>query len=106
MSQNRFDTSMLLSAGKLTANRKCKSSGSKNNCGSFPPRRINLFRHRPDARVALQQSPILQSDMDKLREMNYNGKRKSSVATATEDRLKSLRPFTQLLEHTPGVLFQ
>jgi len=70
-----------------------KSSGSYNHCGS------SLFRHRPDARVALQpptgtpktpQSPILQGDMDKLREMNYNGKRKG----------KPLRPFTQLLEHT------
>jgi hypothetical protein len=49
-----------------------------------------LSRHRPDARVALQQSPILQGDMDKLREMNYNGKYK----------VKSLRPFTQLVEHT------
>ena len=68
----------------MSQNRKYKSSGSYNHCGS------SLFWHRPDARVALQQSPVLQGDMDKLREMNYNGKRK----------VKPLRPFTQLLEHT------
>jgi hypothetical protein len=51
----------------------------------------SLFWHHPDAQVALQQSPILQGDMDKLREMDYNDKYKA----------KSLRPFTQLLEHTP-----
>jgi hypothetical protein len=43
-----------------------KSSGSDYICGSF------LFRHRSDARVALQQSPILQNDIDKVMEMNYN----------------------------------
>jgi hypothetical protein len=94
MSQNRFD--------KLTANRKsCCPCEIRN--GSF------LSRHRPDARVALQQSPILQGDMDKLREMGYNDNRKSSFATSMEDRLKPLRPFTQLLEHTlsyPCYLFK
>jgi len=62
-----------------------KSSGSNRLCGSF------LSRHRPDAQVALQQSPILQSDMDKLTPMLYHGKRE----------LKSLRSFTQLNEQTP-----
>jgi len=45
---------------------------------------------RSDARGALQQSPILQNDMDKLTELDYNGKRE----------MKSLRPFTQLNEQT------
>jgi hypothetical protein len=71
----------------MRQNRNNKSSGSNNNRGSF------LFWHRPDARVALQQSPILQSDMDKIMEMNYNSK----------CELKSLRPFTQLDEQTHPV---
>jgi hypothetical protein len=75
MSQNRF--------GNPAANRKSCCPYEHRN-GSF------LSRHRPDARVALQQSPVLQSDMDKLREMSYNGKY----------IVQSLRPFTQLLEHT------
>jgi hypothetical protein len=61
-----------------------KSSCNIYDCLSF------LFRNRSDARVALQQSPVLQNDMDKIIEMNYNGKRES----------KSLRPFTQLNEQT------
>jgi len=82
MSQNRFN--------KLTVNRK--SSGSDKNCGSF------LFRHRPDAQVALQQSPILQNDIDRVMEMGYN--RKSKLALRSVLRSESLRPFTQLDEHT------
>ena len=66
-------------------NRNEKSSGGHKTCGSF------LSRHRPDAQVALQQSPILQSDMDRITEAGYNGKRE----------VKSLRPFTQFHEQTP-----
>jgi hypothetical protein len=62
-----------------------KSSDNDYCCGSL------LFWHRSDAGVALQQSPILQSDIDKIMEMRYNDKGK----------LKSLRPFTQLDEQTP-----
>ena len=65
-------------------NRNEKSSGGHKTCGSF------LSRHRPDAQVALQQSPILQSDMDRITEAGYNGKRE----------VKSLRPFTQFHEQT------
>ena len=65
-------------------NRNEKSSGGHKTCGSF------LSRHRPDAQVALQQSPILQSDMDRITEAGYNCKRE----------VKSLRPFTQFHEQT------
>jgi hypothetical protein len=65
-------------------NRNEKSSGGRKTCGSF------LSRHRPDAQVALQQSPILQSDLDRVTKAGYNGK----------CELKSLRPFTQFHEHT------
>ena len=82
--ESAFSETNLLSLSLMRQNRNNKSSGSNNSCGSF------LSRHRTDARVALQQSPILQSDMDKIMEMNYNGKRE----------LKSLRPFTQLDEQT------
>ena len=84
MSQNR--------SNKLNANRNSKSSGSDNRCGSF------LSRHRSDAQVALQQSPILQSDMDNIIEMNYNGK--CEVTLRSVLRSESLRPFTQLDEQT------
>jgi hypothetical protein len=80
-----FGGTLQLSFSLMSQNRNRKSSGSDKVCGS------SLFRHRPDARGALQQSPILQSDIDKVREMNYNGKR----------GLKSLWPFTQLNEQTP-----
>jgi len=73
-----------MSFSLMGQNRKGKSSGGDKTCGSF------LSRHRPDARVALQQSPILQSDMDRITEARYNGKRE----------LKSLRSFTQFHEHT------
>lgn len=66
-----------------------KSSDNEYGCGSF------LFWHRSDAQVALQQSPILQSDIDKLIEMRYNGKRE----------VKTLRPFTQLNEQTQFHIF-
>jgi hypothetical protein len=79
-----FGGTLQLSFSLMSQNRNRKSSGSDKVCGS------SLFRHRPDARGALQQSPILQSDIDKVREMNYNGKR----------GLKSLWPFTQLNEQT------
>jgi hypothetical protein len=69
-----------------------KSSGSDYICGSF------LFRHRSDAQVALQQSPILQNDIDKVMEMNYNIK--SELTLRSVLRSESLRPFTQLNEHT------
>jgi hypothetical protein len=72
----------LLSLSQRSQNRK--SSDNAYGCGSF------LFWHRSDAQVALQQSPILQNDMDKIIEMSYNGKRE----------LKTLRPFTQLDEQT------
>ena len=72
----------------MSQNRNRKSSCSDKIWGSF------LSRHRPDALGALQQSLILQSDMDKIMEMNYNGK----------CELKSLRPFTQLNEQTQLVL--
>jgi len=61
--------------------------------GSVQDRRSFLFWHRSDARVALQQSPVLQSDMDKVIELNYNIK----------CEMKSLRPFTQLFEQTQFV---
>jgi len=67
-----------------------KSSGSDKNCGSF------LFRHRSDAGVALQQSPILQSDIDKIMKMDYNSK--SELTLRSVLRSESLRPFTQLNE--------
>lgn len=53
----------------MSQDRHEKSSGSDNHSGSF------LSRHRPDAQVALQQSLTLQSDMDKVIQMNYNGNR-------------------------------
>jgi hypothetical protein len=81
-----------LSLSLMSQNRNNKSSGSNETCGSF------LFWHRPDARVALQQSPILQSDMDKVMEMSYNGKSKLVLRSAL--RIESLRPFTQLVEQT------
>jgi hypothetical protein len=68
-------------------NRNRKSSSSDTNRGSF------LSRPRPDAPVALQQSLILPNDMDKVPEMNYNGK----------CEVKSLRPFTQLNEQTLSI---
>jgi hypothetical protein len=58
-----------MSFSLMSQNRNRKSSSSDKPCGSF------LSRHRPDAQVALQQSLILQSDMDKVIQMNYNGKR-------------------------------
>ena len=61
-------------------------------CGSF------LFWHRSDARGALQQSPILQNDIDKLTEMNYNSKCKLGLHRLLCSEL--LRPFTQLNEQT------
>ena len=73
----------------MSQNRKSKSSGSDKICGSF------LSRHRSDARVALQHGPILQNDMDKIIEINYNVK----------CELKSLRPFTQLNEQTLSSTF-
>jgi hypothetical protein len=73
-----------MSFSLMGQNRKGKSSGGDKTCGSL------LSRHRPDAQVALQQSPILQSDMDRITEARYNGKRE----------LKSLRSFTQFHEHT------
>lgn len=63
-----------------------KSPGRNRPCRSF------LLRHRPDARGALQQSPILQSDLDNLWTLRYNG----------NNKLKSLRSFTQLDEQTPS----
>ena len=76
----------------MSQNRNSKSSSSDKTCGSF------LSRHRPDAQVALQQSLILQSDMDKIMEMNYNGK--CEVTLRSVVRSESLRPFTQLDEQT------
>jgi hypothetical protein len=92
--ESAFSGTDLLSLSLMSQNRNRKSSGSDKNCGSF------LSRHRADARVALQQSPILQSDMDKVREISYNGKCESAFAEATVDKSKSLRPFTQLNEQT------
>ena len=66
-------------------NRNKKSSCNEESCGSF------LSRHRSDARGALQQSPILQNDIDKLMLIDYNVK----------CEVKPLRPFTQLNEQTP-----
>jgi len=74
----------LRSFSRMGQNRNRKSSGSDTNRGSF------LSRPRPDARVALQQSPILPNDMDKVLPNNYNVK----------CEVKSLRPFTQLNEQT------
>jgi hypothetical protein len=68
----------------MSQDRDKRSSGNNYVCGSF------LSRHRPDARVALQQSPVLQSDIDKVMEMNYNSKNEA----------EALRPFTQLNEQT------
>ena len=79
----------LLSFSLMGQNRYEKSSSTDRSCGSF------LSRHRPDARGALQQSPILQNDMDKLTRLDYNSKHE----------VKSLRPFTQLNEQTRGWLF-
>jgi hypothetical protein len=62
-----FGGTVLLSFSLMSQN--SKSSGNDEIRGSF------LFRHCSDAQAALQQSPILQSDMDKVKEMNYNGKR-------------------------------
>jgi len=76
----------------MSQNRNRKSSSSDKTYGSF------LSRHRPDAQVALQQSLILQSDMDKIIEMNYNGK--CEVTLRSVLRSESLRPFTQLDEQT------
>ena len=76
----------------MSQNRNRKSSSSDKTCGSF------LSRHRSDAQVALQQSLILQSDMDKIIEMNYNGK--CEVTLRSVLRSESLRPFTQLDEQT------
>ena len=70
---------------RMGQNRNKKSSGIHKTCGSF------LSRHRPDAQVALQQSPILQNDMDKLMRRGYN----------VNCEVKPLRPFTQLNEQTP-----
>ena len=78
----------------MSQNRNSKSSSSDKTCGSF------LSRHRPDAQVALQQSLILQSDMDKIIEMDYNGK--CEVTLRSVLRSESLRPFTQLDEQTPS----
>jgi hypothetical protein len=68
-------------------NRHKKSSSSDEACGSF------LSRHRADARGALQQSPILQNDMDNVLEMNYNSKSKvgcvAYYAANRYDRLHS-----------------
>jgi hypothetical protein len=66
----------------MSQNRNVKTPCGDKLCGSF------LSRHRPDARGALQQSFTLQSDMDNVTELSYNGKRE----------LKLLRPFTQLFE--------
>jgi hypothetical protein len=79
-----FGGTVLMSFTLMGQNRNEKSSGGHKTCGSF------LSRHRPDAQVALQQSPILQSDMDRITEAGYNGKRE----------VKSLRPFTQFHEQT------
>jgi hypothetical protein len=76
----------------MSQNRNRKSSSSDKNRGSF------LSRHRTDARGALQQSPILQGDMDKVMQMNYNGKREVTLRSVI--RNESLRPFTQLNEQT------
>ena len=81
-----------MSFSLMSQNRNRKSSGSDKNRGSF------LSRHRPDARGALQQSPILQGDMDKVMQMNYNGKREVTLRSVI--RNESLRPFTQLNEQT------
>jgi len=84
----------------MSQNRNRKSSDSNKTCGSF------LFWHRSDARVALQQSPILQSDIDKVMEMSYNRKNKLVLHSVLRSEL--LRPFTQLYEHTliPKQLFK
>ncbi len=76
-----------MSFSRMDQNRNKKSSGIHKTCGSF------LSRHRPDAQVALQQSPILQNDMDKLMRMGYN----------VNCEVKPLRPFTQLNEQTPNL---
>ena len=76
----------------MSQNRNRKSSCNDKIWGSF------LSRHRPDALGALQQSLILQSDMDKIMEMNYNGK--CEVTLRSVLRSESLRPFTQLNEQT------
>jgi len=77
----------------MSQNRNRKSSSNDKTCGSI------LSRHRPDAQGALQQSLILQSDMDKIIKMNYNGK--CEVTLRSVVRSESLRPFTQLDEQTP-----
>jgi len=81
-----------LSLSLMSQNRNNKSSSSNETCGSF------LFWHRPDARVALQQSPILQNDIDRVMEMDYN--RKSKLVLRSVLRSELLRPFTQLTEQT------
>ena len=86
MSQNRHGAKRRARFGNS------KSSGSDKICGSF------LSRHRSDAQGALQQSLILQSDMDKLTQMDYNGKREVTLRSVL--RSESLRPFTQLDEQT------
>jgi len=73
-----------MSFTRIGQNRNEKSSGGRKTCGSF------LSRHRPDAQVALQQSPILQGDLDRVTKASYNGNRE----------VKSLRPFTQFHEQT------
>jgi hypothetical protein len=75
----------------MSQNRNKKSSCNHQSCGSF------LSRHRPDARGALQQSPILQNDMDNLSEMFYNDKHKVELHNVCSELL---RPFTQLNEQT------
>jgi len=88
---------IFISLPHMSQNRK--SSDNYNVCGSF------LFCHRSDAQVALQQSLILQNDIDKIIEMSYNGKREvKSLRPFTQlneqTQVKSLRPFTQLDEQT------
>gem|GEM_PF-2038353 len=81
-----------LSFSLMSQNRNRKSSGSDKNCGSF------LSRHRSDARVALQQSPILQNDIDTIMKMDYNSKSELTLRSVLRSEL--LRPFTQLNEQT------
>ena len=86
----------------MSQNRKSKSSGSDKIYGSFPvatrSHRGELSRHRSDARGALAASLVLQSDMDKVMELNYTIKSKLVLRSVL--RNESLRPFTQLNEQT------
>ena len=84
-----------MSLSLMSQNRKNKSSVSNETCGSF------LFWHRPDAQVALQQSPILQNEIDMIVEMGYN--RKSKLVMRSVLRSELLRPFTQLIEQTQKI---